>query len=57
MTWQNEFAYSLWIYIGFIDGQDPDQDYIDAAIPVLEYRMMIGARRLAETIKDIYSVQ
>ena len=42
------------IFIDFVDGEDPDQDYIDAALPTLEEHLMAGANRLAALMVDIY---
>ena len=40
--------------IDFVENTDPDQDYIDAALPILEAHMMTGASRLAALMVDIY---
>ena len=40
--------------VAFVDGEDPDQDYIDAALPIIEEHMMLGAHRLAALMVDIY---
>jgi len=40
--------------IDFVEGQDPDQDYIDKAKPALEEHMMLAANRLAALMVDIY---
>ena len=37
-----------------MEGEDPDQDYIDKALPVIEEHMMLGANRLAALMVDIY---
>ena len=40
--------------LAFVDGEDPDQDYIDAALPIIKQHMMLGANRLAALMVDIY---
>jgi hypothetical protein len=45
------------LFTDFVTGEDPDQAYIDAARPICEERIMYGARRLAETIKDIFETR
>lgn len=42
------------VYPDFVEGEDPDQDYIDAGLATLEQHMMNGASRLAALIEDIY---
>lgn len=50
-------SFLIILSIAFVAGQDPDQAYIDAGRPICEERLMWGARRLAETIKDIYGTK
>ncbi len=45
----------LYLFIGFVEGEDPDQDYIDKAQPVIEEHLMYGGARLAALVQDIYS--
>lgn len=45
---------SEFVYPDFVEGQDPDQAYIDKAKPVLEEHMMLAANRLAALMVDIY---
>ena len=40
--------------IDFVAGQDPDQAYIDKALPATYEHMMLGANRLAALMVDIY---
>lgn len=42
------------VYPGFENGEDPDQEYRDAATPVILERMMYGGARLAALMVDIY---
>lgn len=42
------------VYPDFVDGEDPDQDYIDAGMPIIKKHMMLGANRLAALMVDIY---
>jgi len=42
------------VYPDFVEGQDPDQAYIDAAMPLIEEHIMYGADRLAALMVDIY---
>lgn len=43
-----------YVYNGFTTGQIPSEEYQQKAVEELQYRMMVGARRLAEAMKDIY---
>lgn len=45
-----------WIFsfIDFVEGEDPDQEYIDKALPILEERLMFGGARLAALMVYIY---
>ena len=45
------------VYAGFTTGESPSDEYRDAAKPILLTRMNYGARRLADTIVDIYGNQ
>ena len=40
--------------IDFVEGEDPDQEYIDKALPILEERLMFGGARLAALMVYIY---
>ena len=42
------------VFIAFVAGADPDQDYIDNAMPPLKAHMMMASERLAALIVDIY---
>ncbi len=44
-----------YFFIGFVEGEDPDQDYIDKAQPVIESHLVYGGARLAALMTDIYS--
>ena len=48
-----EFS-NIFVTIGFVEGEIPSQDYQTNAQEIIKYRMMVGSRRLAETIKDIF---
>jgi len=63
MIWNGEF--SEWamegfdmakedVYPDFVEGQDPDQAYIDFAKPLVLKHMMYGGARLAALMVDIY---
>lgn len=41
-------------YADFVEGEDPDQEYIDKALPILEERLMFGGARLAALMVYIY---
>ena len=41
----------------FVEGEIPSQEYIDRAVPAIEAHMMLGARRLADTMVQIYGTQ
>ena len=45
---------SSFLCLAFVADTDPDQDYIDAALPIIEAHMMLGANRLAALMVDIY---
>ena len=38
----------------FVAGQDPDQAYIDTAMPDLKQRLVLGGARIAALMVDIY---
>ena len=63
MIWPNEFptwaseGYDMskeLVYPDFVEGQDPDQDYIDENLPKMHKHMMYGAARLAALMVNIY---
>ena len=40
--------------VDFVEGEDPDQAYIDENLGAIEQHMMLGGARLAALMVDIY---